>query len=246
MLFLGVLRFLDYAGPGGHSRSDADTRLAFPLTRRGRHPDPAFFRSSIARPTDTPVYASRDTSRCPPQDSGPRWIRFLLSCRTLSFLTTCRFIPALLVKGYVHEVVICCGSEVIAHHRRSYAREGIVFDALHYLALPEQKTNALDQAAPLVGWELPPEFGPLQRLLEARLGKRGKREYVQVLRLLETFRLEQLQGAVREALRLGAISIRCGQAPTAVPGRATTAAARSAELSAPSRGRGCDHGSGGI
>ena len=55
------------------------------------------FRSSIARPTDTPVYASTDTSRCPPQDSGPRWFRYLLPCRTLSFPTTCRFIPALLI-----------------------------------------------------------------------------------------------------------------------------------------------------
>jgi len=52
------------------------------------------FRSSIARPTDTPVYASSDISRCHPQDSGPRWSRSLLSGRTLSFLTTCRFIPA--------------------------------------------------------------------------------------------------------------------------------------------------------
>ena len=34
------------------------------------------FRSSIARPTDTPIYASTSTSRCSLQDSGPRWIRF--------------------------------------------------------------------------------------------------------------------------------------------------------------------------
>jgi hypothetical protein len=34
------------------------------------------FRSSIARPTDTPIYASASTSRCLLQDSGPRWIRF--------------------------------------------------------------------------------------------------------------------------------------------------------------------------
>ena len=33
-----------------------------------------------------------------------------------------------------------------------------------------------------------------------------KREYVQVLRLLETFRLEEVEGEVGEALRLGAIS----------------------------------------
>ncbi len=37
------------------------------------------------------------------------------------------------------------------------------------------------------------------------MGKAGKREYVQVLRLVETFDLEALQGAVRDALRLGAI-----------------------------------------
>src|ERR1035437_9559292 len=34
------------------------------------------FPSSIARPTDTPIYASTSTSRCSLQDSGPRWIRF--------------------------------------------------------------------------------------------------------------------------------------------------------------------------
>ena len=37
------------------------------------------------------------------------------------------------------------------------------------------------------------------------MGKAGKREYVQVLRLLETFELEDVHAAVREALRLGAI-----------------------------------------
>ena len=64
---------------------------------------------------------------------------------------------------------------------------------------------ALDQAAPLAGWDLPEAFITLRRLLEARMGKAGKREYVQVLRLLETFRLEEVEGAVGDALRLGAI-----------------------------------------
>jgi hypothetical protein len=36
---------------------------------------------------------------------------------------------------------------VIARHPRSYEREDFVFDPLHYLALIEQKINALDQAA---------------------------------------------------------------------------------------------------
>jgi hypothetical protein len=56
-----------------------------------------------------------------------------------------------LVRGYVHDVVISCGAEVIARHPRSYEREDFVFEPLHYLALIEQKINALDQAAPLAG-----------------------------------------------------------------------------------------------
>lgn len=109
------------------------------------------------------------------------------------------------VKGYVHEVVIACGSEVIARHQRSYERETVIFDPLHYLALLEQKTRALDQAAPLVGWQLPQCFAELRRLLEARLKKHGSREYVQVLRLLETFDLTEVTHAIEDALRLGTI-----------------------------------------
>jgi hypothetical protein len=110
------------------------------------------------------------------------------------------------VKGYVHEVVIACSSEVIACHERSYEREAVVFDPLHYLALLEQKTRALDQAAPLVGWLLPECFAQLRRLLEARLKKHGSREYVQALRLLETFDLEEVTYAVEQALKLGTLS----------------------------------------
>jgi transposase len=109
------------------------------------------------------------------------------------------------IRGYVHDVVIGSSAEVIARHPRSYDREDMVFDPIHYLPLLEQKIAALDQAAPLVGWSLPDAFPILRRLLEARMGKAGKREYVQVLRLLETFDLEALHGAVKDALRLGAI-----------------------------------------
>ena len=111
-----------------------------------------------------------------------------------------------LVRGYVDDVVISCGAEVIARHARSYGREEFIFNPLHYLALIEKKTRALDQAAPLAGWELPEAFSALRRLLESRMASAGRREYVQVLRLLETFRLEEVHAGVREALRLGVIS----------------------------------------
>ena len=109
------------------------------------------------------------------------------------------------IRSYVHEVIIGCGSEEIARHPRSYDREDLIFNPIHYLPLLEQKVGALDQAAPLVGWDLPEAFATLRRLLEARMGKSGKREYVQVLRLLDTFDRDELHGAVKDALRLGAI-----------------------------------------
>jgi transposase len=110
-----------------------------------------------------------------------------------------------LIRGYVDAVVISCGAEVIARHPRSYEREDFVFDPLHYLALLEHKVGALDQAAPLVGWDLPEEFATLRRLIEARMGQRGKREFVQILRLLEVFRCEDVLAGVRGAIARGAI-----------------------------------------
>ena len=109
------------------------------------------------------------------------------------------------VRGYVDRVVIGCGGEIIARHPRSYEREDMVFDPVHYLSLLEKKINALDQAAPLAEWQLPEAFHTLRRLMEARMIKAGRREYVQVLRLLETFDLDELHVAIRNALRMGAI-----------------------------------------
>lgn len=82
---------------------------------------------------------------------------------------------------------------------------GLVFDPVHYLPLIERKINALDQAAPLAEWDLPEEFDTLRRLMEARMLKIGRREYVQVLRLLETFGMEELHAAVKQALKMGAV-----------------------------------------
>ena len=55
--------------------------------------------------------------------------------------------------------------------------------------------------------KLPGEFADLRRLLEARLSQKnrraaGKREYVQVLRLLEAFPMAAVHGAIQDALRL--------------------------------------------
>lgn len=67
-----------------------------------------------------------------------------------------------LVKGFVDEVVILCAGQEIARHPRSYGTGVFVFEPRHYLALIEMKPNALDQAAPLQGWDLPEAFQHLR------------------------------------------------------------------------------------
>ena len=110
-----------------------------------------------------------------------------------------------IVKGFVDQVVILCGGREIARHARCYGEGMFVAEPLHYLALIEMKPNALDQAAALQDWALPHVFQHLRHLLEARMGNRGKREFIQVLRLMEAMPQQVVTFAVTEAIRLGAI-----------------------------------------
>lgn len=110
------------------------------------------------------------------------------------------------VKGYVDKVVIVYEAEEIAHHKRCYGKGEAVFEPLHYLPLLERKVGALDQAAPLKDWSLPSVFTTLKGILEHREGKRGKREYVKILRLLEAYGLDEVTKGIEEALSLGIFS----------------------------------------
>mgnify|MGYP003471200564 FL=1 len=110
----------------------------------------------------------------------------------------------IVVKGFVDDVVILCGADEIARHKRSYGRAEFICDPRHYLALIEQKPGALDQAAALQDWPLAPAFTDLRRMLETRMGNKGKREFIQVLRLMETFSETIVATAVGDAIRLGA------------------------------------------
>ena len=134
-----------------------------------------------------------------PQDADPtallRWIRVKAS--------TIEPFALVAVAVYTKQ---CAIPTIVIGAAALVSLDDFVFDPVHYLLLLERKTGALDQAAPLAGWELPEEFGVLRRLLESRMGRRGKREFVQVLRLMENFRKEEVYEAVRDALRLGAIS----------------------------------------
>ena len=110
------------------------------------------------------------------------------------------------IKGYVDRVEIICRGEKVASHARSYAREDFIADPLHYLALIERKPRSLDQAAPLDSWVWSEDMLRLRRLMEARGGKEGKREFIAVLRQCESHVQADVEWAVSRALDLGAIS----------------------------------------
>jgi hypothetical protein len=110
-----------------------------------------------------------------------------------------------LVKAFVDKVAIMAGSVEIARHERSYEAGDMVSDPRHYLALIETKPGALDQAAALQGWVLPSSFAQIRRLLEARSGRAGKREFIQILRLTEIAPPEVIGLVITDAIRRNVI-----------------------------------------
>lgn len=106
--------------------------------------------------------------------------------------------------GGIDDVHIVVGTEVVATHDRCWSKEQTFFDPRHYLALLERKPGALDVARPLEGWDLPACFAILRRRLEADLGSVGTREFIKVLRLLESASLRELTRGVNQALAIGA------------------------------------------
>lgn len=92
--------------------------------------------------------------------------------------------------------------QVVAQHRRCWGKGEVTFEPLHYLALLEHKPFAFDSARPLAGWQLPDCFCALRKRLEEADRREGTRQYIRVLRLLESHDLDAVSAAVSAALRL--------------------------------------------
>jgi hypothetical protein len=110
----------------------------------------------------------------------------------------------ILTKGYVERVVFCNKEKVVAEHKRSWGKEGVFFDYLHYLPLLERKPGSLDYARPLADLRLPECFDTLRRRLVMEEEKEGdgSREFIRVLRLLEDYPMAKLRKAVEKALKV--------------------------------------------
>ena len=147
-----------------------------------------------------PFEASRKLSTCASSLSLVRFDR-----NDYSVPVRCAHHPVV-VKGSCRQVVIFCGGEEVARHRRLWDKEQVSFEPLHYLALLEKKPGALDFARPLSGWQLPECLQLLRRRLEGQCGAEGTREYIRVLRLLEKHSMTALRQAVVSALRVGGLT----------------------------------------
>jgi hypothetical protein len=97
--------------------------------------------------------------------------------------------------------------QVVAEHPRDWDKENVHYNPVHYLALLERKPGALDYGKPFDEWDLPEGFGVLRRRLEGELGNDGRREFIKVLRLLESCELQELAKAVDRALAIGAMTV---------------------------------------
>jgi len=111
----------------------------------------------------------------------------------------------LTVIGLLDEVRIMNKDVLVATHRRDWRKEQVHFDPVHYLALLERRPGAFDFARPMKDWQLPWCFDLLRRRLEMKEGSNGTRQYIQVLRLLETSTVSVLAKAVTHALELGTL-----------------------------------------
>jgi hypothetical protein len=109
--------------------------------------------------------------------------------------------------GSLDRVRIVADSHVIAEHVRDWESENVHYDPVHYLALLERKPNGLDFGKPFQQWDLPKGFDVLRRRLESESGGEGRREFIKVLRLLESHPTHELGKAIDRALAIGAMTV---------------------------------------
>jgi hypothetical protein len=109
---------------------------------------------------------------------------------------------SLTATGSLDRVCFLHQGTVVAQHARCWDKKQTILDPLHYLAVLETKPGALDHGRPFVGWILPSCFACLRLRLEEADPVEGTRQYIRVLRLLESHDLVAVTAAVERALVL--------------------------------------------
>jgi hypothetical protein len=106
------------------------------------------------------------------------------------------------VKGYVDKVVIVANGQIVASHERSFKKQTMILDPIHYLATLGKKPGALDHSPVFRDWKLPACFNVLRAALEQHYGAMsGSRRFVQVLQLLGEHPLSRVTQAIEACER---------------------------------------------
>jgi transposase len=106
------------------------------------------------------------------------------------------------VKGYVDKVVIVANGQIVASHERSFKKQTMILDPIHYLATLGKKPGALDHSPVFRDWKLPACFNVLRAALEQHHGAMsGSRRFVQVLQLLGEHPMSRVTQAIEACER---------------------------------------------
>lgn len=91
----------------------------------------------------------------------------------------------------------------IACHDRRFSNSQWQIDPLHYLDLIGQRPGSFESARAIVQWRArwPEDYEVLLQRLRSRMGhNRGTREFVEILKLHESYRREEVEAAIGQAL----------------------------------------------
>lgn len=111
------------------------------------------------------------------------------------------------VKAYIDRIEVFRDNRRVARHSRSYNKQQMILDPLHYLTLLERKPAYLDHTEVYKTWELPQEFADLRDHFEQRHGiMPGSRQFIQVLQLLAKHSQERVLEAIRVCQREGVVT----------------------------------------
>ncbi len=106
------------------------------------------------------------------------------------------------VKGYVDQVVIVAGGQVVASHQRCHTKAAMILEPTHYLAALGRKPGALDHSPVFRDWKLPACFAEFRTRLEGHHGvTAGSRRFVRVLQLLGEHPMARVSLAIEACQR---------------------------------------------
>ncbi len=106
------------------------------------------------------------------------------------------------VKGFVDKVVIVANGQIVASHERSFKKQTMILDPIHYLATLGKKPGALDHSPVFRDWKLPACFAEFRVALEQIQGAMsGSRRFVQVLQLMGEHPMSRVSQAIQACQR---------------------------------------------